>query len=135
MPTCAQGKPPLYEPGLADLISAGMADGRLSFHTDAAVLTEADVVWVAFDTPVSEEDVADVDFVRTRLDAVAGLLRPGTLLLISSQVPAGFTAQLENDWAGRGFQFAYSPENLRLGKAIASFCEPERSHSRSRTWV
>ena len=122
-----QGRPPLFEPGLAELIGSGLADGRLSFTTDAAeALAGADLVWVAFDTPVSEQDEANVDFVRTRLDAVAGFLHPGTLVLISSQVPAGFTARLQQDWADKGLQFAYSPENLRLGKAISAFCEPER---------
>src|SRR5262249_43972224 len=52
--------------------------------------------------------------------------KPGTLVLISSQVPAGFTAGLEADWRDRGLRYAYSPENLRLGKALDSFRSPER---------
>jgi UDPglucose 6-dehydrogenase len=46
--------------------------------------------------------------------------------LISSQVPVGFTRALEKDWSGRNLTFAYSPENLRLGKAIDAFRKPER---------
>lgn len=122
-----RGKPPLHEPGLEELIAAETAAGRLSF-TDAAeeALADAEVVWVAFDTPVNDRDEADVAFVRTRLEAVAGSLRPGTLLLISSQVPAGFTRALARDWAACKLQYAYSPENLRLGKAIDVFRNPER---------
>src|SRR6185437_10289763 len=64
-----QGRPPLYEPGLAELIAEGLSAGQLSFTTDAAAaLADADVVWVAFDTPVSEQDEANVAFVRARLD-------------------------------------------------------------------
>ena len=121
------GRPPLDEPGLPERIAAGLREGRLSFTTDAArALGDAEVLWVAFDTPVDEHDDADVAWVRGRLEAVADALRPGTLVLISSQVPVGFTAALERDWAGRGVRVACSPENLRLGRAIESFERAER---------
>jgi UDPglucose 6-dehydrogenase len=122
-----QGRAPLHEPGLDDLIGAALANGRLTFTTTAAeALAEADVVWVAFDTPVDDQDEADVGFVRDRLEAVAPALRPGTLVLISSQVPAGFTRRLAEDWHDKGLHYAYSPENLRLGKALEVFRKPER---------
>jgi UDPglucose 6-dehydrogenase len=122
-----RGRPPLFEPGLADLIASGLASGRLSFTADAvAALDGARVLWVAFDTPVNERDEADVALVRARLDAVAHGLRPGTTVLVSSQVPVGFTRRLAQDWAGKGLTFACAPENLRLGKAIDAFCNPER---------
>src|SRR5947199_2724300 len=62
-----QGRPPLHEPGLADLIAAGVSSGQLSFTSspDTALRT-ADVLWVTFDTPVNEQDEADVAFVRDR---------------------------------------------------------------------
>lgn len=121
------GRPPLHEPGLTDVLAAGTAAGRLSFSASPPeALADADVLWVAFDTPVNEEDEADVGFVRDRLEAVAAFLRPGTLVLLSSQVPVGFTGRLEADWRGRGLRFAYSPENLRLGKALDTFRGPER---------
>jgi UDPglucose 6-dehydrogenase len=121
------GRPPLHEPGLDDLIDDSLANGRLSFTTSPAdALANADVLWIAFDTPVNDEDEADVAFVRDRLEVVAPALRPGTLVLISSQVPAGFTRRLAEDWQGKRLHYAYSPENLRLGKALEAFREPER---------
>jgi UDPglucose 6-dehydrogenase len=121
------GRPPLYEPGLPELVAAGLAEKHLSFPTDpAAALAGADLLWVTFDTPVNEQDEADVAFVRSRLEDVRPHLKPGTLVLISSQVPVGFTRSLLRDWADLGLSFAYSPENLRLGKAIDVFCNPER---------
>src|SRR5262245_19969857 len=86
------GRPPLHEPGLAELIQAGAAAGRLAFTTcPADALRDADVLWVAFDTPVDDSDQADVGFVRARLEQIAQAIRPGTLVLVSSQVPVGFT--------------------------------------------
>ena len=124
-----RGKPPLHEPGLDDLIAAEAGAGRLSFATDAAqALQGADVLWVTFDTPVNDRDEADVEFVRRRLDAVAAAIPSDCVVLISSQVPAGFTRALREDWHSKGIRlrFAYSPENLRLGKAIQVFRNAER---------
>lgn len=122
-----EGRPPVEEPGLAERIAAGLAKGRLSFTTDAAsALQGAEVVWLAFDTPVNEDDGADAGWVRGRFEAVANLIPPGVLVLVSSQVPVGFTARLERDWPAPRLRFAYSAENLRLGQALQSFDRPDR---------
>jgi UDPglucose 6-dehydrogenase len=123
----AKGQPPLHEPGLAELVQTCAGRGALSFTTDAAAaLADAEVLWIAFDTPVNDTDEADVAWVRGELDAIAAHVRPGTVVLVSSQVPVGFTGELERAWAGRGIRFAVSPENLRLGKALDCFRKPER---------
>jgi UDPglucose 6-dehydrogenase len=121
------GRPPLHEPGLEELIAAGLARDHLSFTTQPQhALDEAEVLWVTFDTPVNDLDQADVNWVRDRLEAVRQAIQPGTLVLISSQVPAGFTRSLEEAWLERGLHYAYSPENLRLGKALDSFRKADR---------
>jgi UDPglucose 6-dehydrogenase len=108
--------PPLSEPGLGQLTAEELASGRLRFTSDpAAALADAEVLWVTFDTPVNDDDEADAMFVRDRLQDVLSRLRDGTTVVISSQVPVGFTRLLAREWAGRGLQFACSPENLRLG--------------------
>ena len=121
------GKPPLHEPGLAELIGGEAKAGRLSFTSETAeALLSADVLWVTFDTPVNERDEADVGSVRRGLEQVAPHIPRGCVVLISSQVPVGFTRELATDWKDRGLRYAYSPENLRLGKAIEVFRNPER---------
>jgi UDPglucose 6-dehydrogenase len=122
-----RGRAPLLEPGLDELIAAGLAQKRLRFTAvPTEALTDAEIVWVAFDTPVNDLDEADVDWLRQRLDCIKEGLAPGTLVLISSQAPAGFTRSMEHDWASRPLRFAYSPENLRLGKALDAFRKPDR---------
>jgi UDPglucose 6-dehydrogenase len=121
-----RGEPPLFEPGLAELIAEQLRCGRLRFTADpSASVASAQVVWIAHDTPVDEEDRADVEFVVTRIKSLFPHLHAGTLVLISSQVPAGTTRQLEAA-ADPSISFAYSPENLRLGKAIQAFTAPDR---------
>jgi UDPglucose 6-dehydrogenase len=125
------GQPPLYEPGLAELVQEGIAQGRLCFYsvlTDA--LAGAEVVWVTYDTPVNEEDLADVDFVVDRVGRLFPHLAAGTLVLISSQLPVGTTRRVEKAYMeaypSKPITFGYIPENLRLGKAVNAFTQPDR---------
>jgi UDPglucose 6-dehydrogenase len=126
-----QGKPPLFEPGLSDLVQRGLADKHLRFTTGIAdAVRDAQVVWVAYDTPVDADDDADVEFVVERVTRLFPYFDPRTLVLISSQLPVGTTRRLERLYASafplKPVAFAYSPENLRLGKAISAFTQPDR---------
>lgn len=125
------GQPPLFEPGLAELVKNGIAQQRLSFTTDIqTAVKESEIVWVAYDTPVDEEDNADVEYVVERVSRLFPYLSATTLVLISSQLPVGTARRLEQLYAtyssGQAITFAYSPENLRLGKAIQIFTHPDR---------
>lgn len=126
-----QGKAPLFEPGLDELLQAGVANGRLHFTTninDAAA--DAEVLWVAFDTPVDDEDRADVEFVLNQIEGVLPVLADGAVVLVSSQMPVGSIRRLETfareNLPNKRISFACSPENLRLGKALDVFLKPDR---------
>ena len=124
------GEPPLYEPGLADLVEQGIASGRLSFATDMTRLADADIVWICHDTPVDDDDRADVEAVVRRVEATFPHLKDGAVVLVSAQLPVGTVARLETAFAayanGRAVDFACSPENLRLGRALEIFRNPGR---------
>ncbi|MEO7142316.1 MAG: nucleotide sugar dehydrogenase [Bryobacteraceae bacterium] len=117
---------PVDEPGLQELTAAQKNAGRLRFSTDFRAVADREIVCIAYDTPVDDLDRADVEFVIGQVDALLAHATPGTLVLISSQLPVGSTARLEGSHRGRGLTFAYSPENLRLGKAIQVFTQPDR---------
>jgi UDPglucose 6-dehydrogenase len=119
------GKPPVFEPGLGDLIQDGFASGRLSFEAKPAIaLAGADLLWVAYDTPVDDDDKLDLKPVLEGIDRCLPYLRDDADVLISSQIPAGTCRQLEGKYPGR--RFDYTPENLRLGKAIEIFLHQDR---------
>jgi UDPglucose 6-dehydrogenase len=120
-----QGKPPLFEPGLAELVDRCLQSGRLRFSDDpASACVEADLLWVCYDTPVDESDHLDLTPVFDGIRRCAGFLRPETLVLVSSQVPVGTSRELQK--AHPDLRFAYSPENLRLGKALEIFLQSDR---------
>ena len=127
----AGGKPPLHEPGLDSLVRAGLASGKLRFTTKPSeALPGVEVLWITFDTPVDDEDQADVSFVLGEICTTLPWLSRGTLVLVSSQLPVGSIRSLEQfadaNLPDRQLRFAYAPENLRLGKAIEVFLNPDR---------
>lgn len=120
------GRAPIGEPGLDALIGDGMANGRLRWSTDAMEAgTGADLLWVCWDTPVDADDVADVEWVIERVRRAVVGLQDGAVVLVSSQVPVGTCARLAEEIPR--LRWACSPENLRLGKAIAAFSEADRA--------
>ena len=127
----SDGTPPILEPGLAELVAEGIAAGRLRFTADAAdALRGADVLWVAYDTPVDDDDHADVDVVLGHVRALFAALPETLVIIVSSQVVAGTTRGLAEELRAVrpevAVSWAYSPENLRLGKAIDAFQSAER---------
>ena len=125
-----RGEPPVFEPGLAELVKQGLATGTLSFAAAGPVLGDIDVLWACHDTPVDDADRADVEFVVRKLEATFAYLQDQTVVLVSAQLPVGTVAALERSFAsvarGRTVSFACSPENLRLGHAIEIFRNPGR---------
>jgi UDPglucose 6-dehydrogenase len=126
-----QGKAPLFEPGLNEMIHNEINQGHLRFsQSSREAVADAELLWVTFDTPVDEDDQADVELVLDKIKSVLPELNDGTVVLISSQIPVGSIKKLENfvkdNYNKKQIIFAYSPENLRLGKSIDVFLNPDR---------
>src|SRR5262245_9758768 len=86
----AAGEPPLHEPGLTELVRAELQTGRLTTVKDlAAAVRSAEIVWATFDTPVDDDDQADVDGVVRAIAGAFPHLKDDALVLVSSQVPVG----------------------------------------------
>jgi UDPglucose 6-dehydrogenase len=73
------GRMPIYEPGLEELVADGSRRGRLSFSTDLpGVVHGADVVFIAVDTPQGEDGSADLSSVGAVARSVGrALAEPG----------------------------------------------------------
>ncbi len=122
--------PPLFEPGLEELISSGLSSNRLKFSNNvSSAVSKALFVWITYDTPVNENDELDLSPITDAVATVAPFLQKETVLMISSQVPVGTCEMLwqlviqHNPKAEGGI--AYIPENLRLGLAIERFQHPD----------
>lgn len=125
------GKAPIFEPGLDALLQTGIETARLRFiNHPAEIPADIELLWIAFDTPVNDDDVADVEFVIAQAGAALPHLPEGCTVLVSSQLPVGSVRRLEAAAAelypAKQLGFAASPENLRLGKALDVFLKPDR---------
>ena len=125
----ARGVPPLHEPALPELIQAGLASGRLSFTNDLPkARAGARFVLLTFDTPVDDEDRADLTGIFTAAAQLAEPMEDGATVIVMSQIPVGACEEIRTAISRacprRRFGLVYSPENLKLGEAIERFLHP-----------
>lgn len=125
-----KGIPPLEEPELTPIIQKNIAANRLRFSSDFSEIANTKIVWLAYDTPVNDEDVADTVPIFSALETIIPFLQNGVTLVFSSQLPVGAMQKIKEAVAAKRpelkFDIAYVPENLQLGKAVRSFFEPGR---------
>jgi UDPglucose 6-dehydrogenase len=125
-----QGKVPIYEPGLGELVHRNQRDGRLVFTTElAAGISEAEIVFIAVGTPQAEHGGADLSGVWEVGRQIALNLHHPKIIVIKSTVPVGTNAELARQMAGTTkvpFDVASNPEFLKEGAAIDDFNKPDR---------
>jgi len=125
----SKGELPFYEPGLDTLLAAEMKTGRLSFTTDFSAVADADVHFICVGTPQSKDGLAaDLNYVKSSVEAIAPFLKEGSLVVGKSTVPVG-TAQLLRDRLSTSApqaDLAWNPEFLREGFAVEDTLTPNR---------
>jgi len=125
----AEGDPPFYEPGLAEVLTRAMASGRLRFSTDIADAAGSRVHFLAVGTPQLEgSNGADLSYVNAAVDSLVPHLSAGDLVVGKSTVPVGTAARLaeEVQASGSGASLAWNPEFLREGFAVQDTVRPDR---------
>src|SRR3954470_20875297 len=120
-----RGEVPIYEPGLAELLSKHR--DRLHFSTELSdALEHARLLFVAVGTPPTYSGDADLSAVH----AVVNAMPPSDehALVMKSTVPVGTGETIKRVFAeqGKGFRYVSCPEFLKEGSAIKDFLEPDR---------
>ena len=127
-----EGRMPIYEPGLDQLVATNVKAGRLTFTADLpAALRGAEAVFIAVGTPTRRGDGhADLSYVYAAAEQVARALSDYTVIVTKSTVPVGTGRRIaEIVQAARPdleFDVASNPEFLREGNAIGDFMRPDR---------
>src|SRR3990167_4889350 len=67
-------KAPIFEPGLDKLIT----QENLQYASNLKDINSAEIVWVTYDTPVDEDDNADVEFVINEIKNLFPFLQDHT---------------------------------------------------------
>jgi len=125
-----KGDVPIYEPGLSELVARNIEAKRLEFTTDlAAGVPDARLVFLAVGTPPSDDGSADLSALWKVVQAVAGHLRPETIVITKITVPVGTAAKIAarlKELTGRECDVASNPEFLKEGAALDDFQKPDR---------
>lgn len=124
--TLRAGRIPIVEAGIEDLVTRGLATGRLQFHTDYEPCRNADVVLLCLPTPEGDHRGPDLRAVEAASRRLGPLLPSGAVVVTKSTVPVGTHRQIAR-WLDRlDVEVAANPEFLREGCAVEDFLHPDR---------
>ncbi len=125
-----QGKVPIYEPGLEEMVRRNAAEQRLSFTTDLTpAVQKAAVIFVAVGTPQGPNGDANLEYVRATAKGIAKAMDGYKVIVTKSTVPVG-TADRIKQWiseeTAQPFAVVSNPEFLKEGAAVDDFMKPDR---------
>ena len=126
------GKIPIYEPGLKDLVDRNIKSKRLTFSNDIEEsIKYAEIIFIAVGTPENKSGEADISAVLQVAELIGKNLNNYKLICTKSTVPVGTGKQIINvinKHKQNNIQFDYcsNPEFLREGKAVSDFLRPDR---------
>jgi len=126
----SKGEIPIFEPGLGDLFSRNLRDGRLSFTTSYDVGTRhGQVIFLCLPTPPGEDGSADIRYVLSAVREIARRMDGYKIIVSKSTVPIGtfqrLVAEVKQLYSG-DFSIASNPEFLKEGTAVEDFLKPDR---------
>ena len=126
-----QGKVPIYEPGLEELIKRNVEEGRLAFTTDlSTAVRHALVCFIAVGTPQGDEDFApDLTAVWTVARNIGECMDGYRVIVTKSTVPVGTHKRVAKEVASatdHPFDVVSNPEFMKEGAAIDDFLKPDR---------
>lgn len=123
---------PFYEPGLKSLVTRNVEQKRLSFTHDVTdAIKQADIIFIAVGTPMSDNGAADLSAVQKVALSIAQHMDSFKVIVTKSTVPIGTGAwitqiMLEQGISADQFAVVSNPEFLREGSAINDFLFPDR---------
>ena len=122
-----QGKIPILEAGLEDLVREGLDGGRLTFVLGAAnAVPDAEFVFLCVPTPQAEDGSADLSFIEDAAREIGPFLGPETVVINKSTVPVGSTRVVEQALGRDDVSVISNPEFLREGSAVHDSLHPDR---------
>lgn len=130
--TLRQGKSPIYEPGLDELLTKNIKQNRISFSTDLGEsVKKSEVIYIAVGTPPDAAGKADLSAVKAVATSIGKNVNDYKIVITKSTVPVG-TGDLvekiikENMVNSIDFDVISNPEFLKEGSALDDFLHPDR---------
>jgi UDPglucose 6-dehydrogenase len=130
----ADGRVPIYEPGLGDLVHRNQRCGRLQFTSAiAAPFDQADAYFIAVGTPAGPDGSADLTAVFAAAETIAKVATRQAIVVVKSTVPVGTCDAVQARLAGAKvpLEVVSNPEFLKEGDAVNDFFKPDRASASS----
>ncbi|MBF0359885.1 MAG: UDP-glucose/GDP-mannose dehydrogenase family protein [Oligoflexia bacterium] len=124
-----EGKSPIYEPGLSEMLTRNIQSKRLFFSIDYTSVKNSKVIFLAVGTPSASNGEADLSYLFDAAKEVALLLSDRSIVVIKSTVPVGTAAKIKKhiaQFTKVKFFVVNNPEFLKEGSAIDDFMRPDR---------
>ena len=123
----SEGRIPIFESGLENLVREGLRTGRLHFVVNARpALAQSDFTFLCLPTPERHDGSADLSYLQTALETVRDDLRFESIVINKSTVPVGTVRFVERVLARPDVGVVSNPEFLREGSAVHDFLHPDR---------
>ncbi|HXO97934.1 MAG TPA: UDP-glucose/GDP-mannose dehydrogenase family protein [Chthoniobacterales bacterium] len=126
------GKVPIYEPGLEQLVQRNVSAHRLHFSGSIEEgVDNSEVVFIAVPTPPQTDGSVDLTYIERVAREIASVLKEYRVIVDKSTVPVK-TGEKVADTIRRynkvnvDFDVVSNPEFLREGCAVADLLEPDR---------
>jgi len=124
------GKLPIYEPGLEELVKRNTKEGRLIFTSDLKAGVEHGlIIMLCLPTPQDEDGSADLTYVLDCSAEIAGYMNGYKVIVSKSTVPVGTVDRVRNlikDKTTHPFDVVSNPEFLKEGAAVTDSMKPDR---------
>jgi len=127
-----EGKIPIYEPGLKELVKRNVEKGRLKFTIDSKKgVKESDIIFICVGTPQKQNGQADLKYVLDVAKTIGKNLNDYKVIVNKSTVPVGTVEKVRREIKRNlkkkiEFDVVSNPEFLKEGTAIKDFQVPDR---------
>ena len=125
-----EGRVPIYEPGLEELVKRNVEEGRLSFTTDLATGVDgSEVCFIAVGTPQDEDGSSDMQYVHQVAEDIGRVMGGYLVVVCKSTVPVGTSkevAAIVSAHTEHSFDVVSNPEFMKEGAALEDFLKPDR---------
>jgi len=127
-----QGKVPIYEPGLEDLITEYYSKNRLHFSSNVKEsIKDHPIILIAVGTPSQNDGSCNLNFINQVIEIIASTINKYKIIITKSTVPPGTNELIHQTFIKMGikdnlFDIVSNPEFLREGRALWDIFHPNK---------
>lgn len=124
-----EGKSPIYEPGLEELLKKNIKEKRISFTSNYENIKNTDIIFFALPTPSNKNGSCNISYLKNAAEEICKYVDGYRLFVIKSTVPMTTTHTIKDlikKNSSYDFDIVSNPEFLKEGTAVSDCMKPDR---------